>query len=332
MWTTHDGLPKSTTSQHVREPALQALKSEENNVPALLAVDWGTSSLRAFTLDRNGQVISRRQKALGIRSIKSGEFEKTFVENCLPLISDAPETPVLMCGMVGSRLGWKETDYLECPTSLSALSEALQPLQTQIANISIVPGLVYRSRTGTIDVIRGEETQVLGTNLKSKKRKSVCIPGTHSKWCNVESSTITAFTSYLTGELYEILCKNSVISQGIPRDSAHDAAGFQEGLLRADIGGAMLHEIFGVRTAWLFDTFAPESLPSFLSGLLIGTEVKAALAHSNCDIELLAAGQIAENYQTACAFFGIDVEIRQIEHATTAGLWSIAKQGKLVSH
>ncbi|WP_127113791.1 2-dehydro-3-deoxygalactonokinase [Shimia sediminis] len=299
--------------------------------PSLLAVDWGTSSLRAYLLDETGAVLKRHSAPMGIRSVVAGGYETVFSEQCLPLIAEAPDTPVLMCGMVGSRQGWQEAPYVTCPTSLDVLADGVLRVRTEVARISIVPGLSYQASSGMIDVIRGEETQILGASAGDAISKGlICVPGTHSKWCHVSGERIEAFSTYLTGEMFEILRKHSVISQGLPEAAAIDSAAFLAGLERAAQGGSLLHEVFGVRTAWLFETFPPECLPGFLSGLLIGTEVQHATVQGVDRVGLIASGSTADNYRAACSYFGVECEALSSENVTVAGLWAVARQLTLV--
>ena len=247
-------------------------------VIACIVADWGTTNLRAWALDSHGTVVEQRSSARGLLAVEGGRFADALAEVCGGWL--AGSIPVLLSGMVGSKLGWKEAPYLAAPLGLDELARHLCPVESPLpAVIRIVPG-VRRDDEKQPDVIRGEETQILGALQALGKEDGVFVlPGTHSKWAIVEGKQLVDFRTYMTGEVFGLLRKGGTLGQMMQGDS-HDPAAFGEGVLRgssADAGG-LLHRLFSVRTLGLLKQMPRTSLASYLSGLLIGAEVRDGLA------------------------------------------------------
>ncbi|HEY7942931.1 MAG TPA: 2-dehydro-3-deoxygalactonokinase, partial [Casimicrobiaceae bacterium] len=164
---------------------------------ALLAIDWGTSSCRAYALDRHGGIRAERSAPLGVQRVVDGEFAQALK---VLRAGIAPESvPMIACGMIGSRQGWLETPYCDCPADFDAIAAGL----TRVPNtaLAIVPGLTCRDDDGMVDVMRGEETQILGAlGDGTVSRQVVLLPGTHSKWAVVGDDGVEAFSTFMTGE------------------------------------------------------------------------------------------------------------------------------------
>ncbi len=245
---------------------------------ACIVADWGTTNLRVWALDSQGRVVERRNSARGLMAVEGGRFSEALAEVCGGWLVGS--IPVLLSGMVGSKLGWKEAPYLAAPAGLDELARHLCPVESSLpGNIRIVPG-VKRDDDKQPDVMRGEETQILGALQKLGKEDGVFVlPGTHSKWAIVEAKQLVDFRTYMTGEVFGLLSKGSTLGQMMQGDE-HDSAAFGEGVLRgssADAGG-LLHRLFSVRTLGLLDQMPRKNLASYLSGLLIGAEVRDGLA------------------------------------------------------
>ena len=307
------------------------------NTPALITLDWGTSNLRASLLDQHANELDRRSAPGGIMAVKDGLFSGAL----LSLIGDWIEKhpcPLIASGMIGSRQGWKEAPYLDCPTTLAQAARSLTPVEIDLPQkasaarqLHIAPGLRCIEPNGQFDVMRGEETQVWGANITPG---SLCVlPGTHSKWAWVEADgSIGRFRTYMTGELYGLLTKHSILGKlmvfGAP-SQPHFQTGVRIGLESPEQAS---HVIFSARTAGLMGAIPPEGLPDYLSGILTGLEIAAAIAsHGTAlpGVTLIGDGDLCSRYESAFELIGIAAK-RAPANATTTGQWMLAKHAGLV--
>ena len=241
----------------------------------MIGLDWGTTSLRAYRLQRS-TVLERRDSPRGITRIDPGAFAAALRDIAGDWLA-AGETRILMAGMIGSRQGWVEAPYLACPAGPSALAAALTPVPFDGATVAIIPGLTYRDASGIPEVMRGEETQLAGA-IAQTGDGVFCLPGTHSKWATVTGGAITGFSTAMTGEVFAALRGHTILgrmmtdasSGALPDDDA-----FLRGVTRASSAGGLLHHLFGVRTLGLFGELGEGASASYLSGLLIGSEIAA---------------------------------------------------------
>ncbi len=239
----------------------------------MIAVDWGTSSFRAYRLGSDGEVQEKREAPLGILQLKGAHFAGAL-ESQVGDWEAAGEATILMSGMIGSRQGWAEAPYVECPAGAADLAKRLHPVEWRGKTLWIVPGLVDRTR-GVPDVMRGEETQLIGVlPALGSGRHTICLPGTHSKWVRIEAGRIAGFRTHMTGEVFAVLRQHSILGR-LMSDGPDDDGAFEAGLARATEAGGLLHHLFGTRTRGLFDELAATSLSSYLSGIVIGHELMA---------------------------------------------------------
>lgn len=233
----------------------------------IIAVDWGTSALRVALVGEDGRVERRAEGPHGVLHVRDGDFAGVLAR----MTAGWPSLPVFAAGMIGSRQGWREVPYLPCPTGLDELASALAAVAP---GVFIVPGVVATSADGIPDVMRGEETQALGTGISDG---IVVLPGTHSKWVRLERGRIVAFATFMTGEVFAVLAQQSILGRLMAGDEEDDAA-FARGLARGRAeSGALLHDLFSVRTLGLFRAIPETGLRSYLSGVLIGNEIAAAM-------------------------------------------------------
>jgi 2-dehydro-3-deoxygalactonokinase len=300
-------------------------------VKHLLAVDWGSSSLRGAWMDAAGTVIEERSFDRGILTVAPGEFPAVF-EACFGDWMNYGDTSCLMSGMVGSKQGWLEAPYCPCPASFDEVAAKLAWVDP--GRVAIVPGLsCEQSLPGDEglqsipDVMRGEETQILGAlQLLRLQQALVVLPGTHSKWARVQAGRIQSFSTFMTGEFYALLRQYSILARTLPAgDGEFDSAAFEQGLTLALRGVSLLHTAFGVRTLSLFDRLPAAALPSYLSGLVIGEEIRAQTWPSKSEVVIIGSEALTRRYQSALALQ--DVSARRIgSEASWAGLWAIAKR------
>ncbi|HEY2864352.1 MAG TPA: 2-dehydro-3-deoxygalactonokinase [Casimicrobiaceae bacterium] len=297
---------------------------------ALLAIDWGTTSTRAYAMDREGRIRSVRSAPLGVQRVVNGEFAQALRTLC----GDATEgVPAIACGMIGSRQGWIEAPYCDCPADFDAVAAALT--RAPDTELAIVPGLLCRDDDGIADVMRGEETQILGALSDSvAARQAVVLPGTHSKWAITGPAGIEAFATFMTGEMYALLAEHSIL--GRLRAAGSDDAAFSRGVghsLRER--AALTHDLFSARTLALTDALAPSGVGDYLSGLLLGAEIKAArqwlqsMRLEGKPLTLIGAPALVERYRMALAMAGLHADIAA-EDAAARGLWRIARHAGLI--
>lgn len=293
----------------------------------LIALDWGTTSLRAARIAADGAVLDERHLGeQGILHATTGGFPAVFAQ-AIAGWTVTPATRVLACGMVGSRQGWLEAPYCSCPAGAAEIGQALAwiPDAAPGVRLGIVPGLSTRDPDGVPDVLRGEETQVLGAlDLLGVRDGLFVLPGTHSKWLRVQDGRITGFVTCMTGEVYGLLRHQSILARTLPaEDGPLDHATFLTGVRRAGTAGGLLRSAFGVRTLSLFDGLPEAARPSYLSGLVIGEELRTQAAPGATPL-LVGSPALTERY--ALALDALGHGSRSLDAAATwRGLWSIAQ-------
>jgi 2-dehydro-3-deoxygalactonokinase len=295
----------------------------------MIGIDWGTSSFRAFRLDAAGRVCERRAAPRGILAIEDGRYAEELLRQTGDWLADG-EIQVLMCGMVGSRQGWQEAPYLPCPVGPTDIAASLVPVTFEGADVLLVPGLTHADAAGTPEVMRGEETQLAGVLDQIGENGIACLPGSHSKWARIEVGRIVAFSTYLSGEAFAALRGHTILGR-MMRDAPTDLAAFDRGLARSADPGHLLHHLFGVRTLALFGRLAEPEGASYLSGLLIGHEVRAALpaAHA-AEVHLVGAASLCALYARAVAACGAQPVIHD-EDAAARGLARIGRDATWTS-
>jgi 2-dehydro-3-deoxygalactonokinase len=289
-------------------------------VSQIVAVDWGTSSLRGALLDAAGAALEERSFARGILTVPAGGFPGAF-QACF---GDwmTPGTLCLVSGMAGSKQGWREAPYCACPTGFDAIAAQLEWVEP--GRIAIVPGLSI-DRNGVPDVMRGEETQIFGAlQLLGLDNARLVLPGTHSKWVTVADRKVTDFSTWMTGEFYALLRQHSLLARMMPEsDPAPDTAAFDQGVAHALAGPGLLNTAFSTRTLSLFNRMAADSLPSYLSGLVIGEELKSQRLPRGEPVVVMGAEALTARYEQALAQLGVPVQ-RVGAGATWRGLRAIA--------
>jgi 2-dehydro-3-deoxygalactonokinase len=288
---------------------------------ALIGGDWGTSNLRVFRFGADGAVLERREAATGVLAVGEGGFEAALAGLVGDWLAEGP-APILLCGMVGSKQGWVEAPYAACPAGLVDVAARIKPVACGLGDVRIVPGLVATLADGRRDVMRGEETQIFGAATGDGL---VITPGTHSKWARLEAGRVVEFETFMTGELFAVLKTHSILGR-LMRGDAADPAAFELGVRRALADPALSRLLFSARTEGLFEQIAPEALPAYLSGLLIGAEAGAATQGADAaNAVVVASPAIAALYQSALVIAGIGgCRIVDGEAAAAAGLWRLA--------
>ena len=295
----------------------------------MIALDWGTSNLRASLLGDGGAVLESRAGAVGVMAVPECRFAEALNALCGDWI-DRHACPAMASGMVGSHQGWQEAPYVAWPATLAQVAAQLTRVElTARAALSIVPGLRCIGADGRDDVMRGEETQLWGAAPDA----GACfvLPGTHSKWVRVGTAgEISGFETFMTGELYGLLTQHGILGRlmqfGHERPDAF-AQGVSLGLAEH---ASATHAIFAARTAGLMHRIEAEGLPDFLSGTLIGIEIGGATRRGRVQaVTLLGEDALCRRYELALAQAGI-ATARAPGDATTRGQWRVAVQAGLV--
>lgn len=295
----------------------------------LVAVDWGTSSLRVARLDGAGAALESRDLPRGILTVAAGGFPAVLREACGAWL-DAPGTLVLMCGMVGSRQGWLEAPYVACPAGFPELVKGLA--WPEPGRIAIVPGASCE-RDGVPDVMRGEETKAFGAlHLLGLDAARVLMPGTHSKLATLSRGKLQEFATCMTGEVYALLRQHSILARTMPAqdDGALDEAAFLQGVDLSCRGPGLLQAAFSARTLALFRRLGDAQGPSYLSGLVVGEELRERGLHGGTAagaaalaLVLVGADALTRRYALALRHLGLSPQVAG-QDTTWRGLRAIA--------
>lgn len=316
--------------------------------PALIALDWGTSSLRAFRLGADGAVLDEAASRHGVQNLPEpgpAGFERALEEICGGWLAAGPDLPVVAGGMVGSAQGWVEAPYVRCPADAAALADhAARAVTTGGRPILIAPGLLHDPEGGTPDVIRGEEIQIAGALAEHPAyadRALVALPGTHCKWARIEAGRIVDFSTYMTGEIFAVLRRHSILGRLMtetPPEPALGLAAFDMGVAdaRASRPGDFGRQIFAARTLALTGRLPAEAVADYLSGLLIGQEVVSVLGDPAVAVgeaaPLILVGEpgLCRRYARALAAHGAEIAA-ELASTAPAGLFRFAVAAGLVA-
>lgn len=290
----------------------------------MIAVDWGTSQLRAYRLDAAGKVVEARERPEGIMSVGQGAFPATLAV-LLGNWADADE-PILMSGMVGSRQGWIEVPYVACPAGLEEVAAGVRSVEFgQGSKALICPGLACRDEDGVPDVMRGEEVQIFGALALNAEEGagSVLMAGTHCKHVRIEGGRIAGFATHMAGEVFAVLRQHSILGRTMAEAAGvEDDRAFADGVARSGEAGGLLHHLFGVRARALMGELPASAGADHLSGILVGHTIRAAAPEP--PVLVMGAPKVAARYLRACALLGIEARTLSSEEATVAGLFRVA--------
>lgn len=298
--------------------------------PSLIALDWGTSSLRAYLLGPGPTVLDQTEAASGVMQLSRGEFQTAFDQAVGGWRARWPGLPAIASGMVGSTEGWVEAAYVGCPSGVGELAGQLAHVSG--ASLWVVPGMAQREATP--NVMRGEETQAFGAlHLQPALRgaASLLLPGTHSKWVTVEAGGILGFKTYMTGEIFALLSGHSILgrlARDLPSPPAERArAAFDRGVAATAVS-PLTELLFSARALVLTGQLRPEQSLPYLSGLLIGDELRTAAVAPDL---LIGEPRLCGHYRRAMEVLGMpEAPVLDAAAATTAGLWEIARHAGLI--
>ena len=302
--------------------------------PALIAIDWGSSSFRAYLLASGGEVLDEIASGDGIASVAAGAYPATLNRLVGRWLDANPSLPAIASGMVGSRHGWREAPYVPCPAGPRAVAERLTAVEANGRRVVLAPGLSYADEAG-VDVMRGEETEIFG--VADAGARLIVLPGSHSKWARVEEGRVVAFKTFITGELFAAL-RDHTIAGAFARAAPAKAAGaaFALGVERgvAAAGGkttsGLLGLLFGARALPLMGKLDPDDSGEYLSGLLIGAEIGEGLRlYPGEEPHVAGAEALVKRYLAAFETLGVPARAAP-KRAAARGLFRIAREAKLL--
>ena len=291
---------------------------------AWIAVDWGTSSLRVWVMAKDGSILQAMSSEQGMKTLSSKDYEGVLLSLCEEWLPSNVSTPIIVCGMAGSREGWRQAAYLNTPLALSLHGKSIV-VETEDERLSvfIIPGLMQEEPA---EVMRGEETQVLGFLSHHPDFEGiVLLPGTHSKCVTIKNNRIEKFSTYMTGELFAILSEHSILSQSV-ETLEWSESDFELGVkqsLQNPVG--LTNHLFSLRAESLLKQTQPKELKARLSGQLIGLELASITSNSlealeSTGVAIIGATKVAKLYQHALNLIGINSDVMPSEEMTLLGL------------
>lgn len=304
--------------------------------PAIAAVDWGTTRMRVWLLDAAGRPLAERRSDDGLITAQSACFS-AVLERQLAIFTAPKTLPAIICGMAGSREGWAEAPYVDIPASIGTILKNAARVPDERRDIRIVPGLAQR-RGDSLDVMRGEETQLAGARLPDTGRHIVCMPGTHSKWVIVEDGAVAGFGTWPTGELFAVLTTHSILRHSTGATPAAVSATGSTFRRWCNIAlaedGDIAPRLFSIRAAGLLQGLSAEDAAACLSGLLIGGEIASARRRhkpENNAIVLIASGSLGALYSVALGIAGFAIEFVDADEAVRIGLVEAARENGMIA-
>ena len=303
--------------------------------PALIAIDWGSSSFRAYLMSGTGDILDEVASADGIGSVPAGVYPATLMRLIGRWLGAHPALPVIASGMVGSRHGWREAPYAPLPAGPGDIASRLVEVEAGGRRVALAPGLAYVDETGQPDVIRGEETEIFG--IADAGASLIVLPGSHSKWARVEGGRVAAFKTYVTGELFAALRDHTVagaFAKAAPPKAPGKAfaLGVERGAAAAACQGksGLLGLMFGARALPLMGGLAEDDAGEYLSGLLIGAEIgEGRRLYPGEEPHLAGAEALVERYLKAFEALGVPARAAP-RRAAARGLFRIARDGGLL--
>lgn len=292
-----------------------------------IAGDWGTSNLRLFLIDAEQGCLGRIDGP-GISSLKSGEAEICLAN----LIGDWRQQygpiPIILAGMVGSTIGWREVPYANCPAKAQDLLQLANKFSWNEHSVCILPGLKCINPQNAPDVMRGEEIQIFGLLAAQQSlnqgEQLFCLPGTHNKWVSIEQGQVKYFNTSLVGELFNVLSEHSILCRDSGHSQGADAKAFEQGLKQAREFSqhGLLQQLFETRSRQLSGEFNADDASSYMSGLIIGADVHGAVANKTQlkEIHIIGDNQLSLRYQKAIELYQLNCHVYSGETTVVAGL------------
>lgn len=290
-----------------------------------LVIDWGTTNFRAFAMSEDNTLLATRELNSGLLNVTNNQFAETLASILEQWIGEYKHLPVYMAGMVGSAKGWHNVSYVSTPAKCKSLnSKAFKFDLPWGAPAVIFPGVSDESRHQQYDVMRGEEVQLFGlASMLSESSFTAVLPGTHSKHAYFSDNSIIQFSSFLTGELFSMVIGHSMLGKGLEIQKPFEQSAFIQGVNEAQ-NGALTNKLFLAWTHRLFQNLTEHQVPDYISGMLIGYELKELKTKS---IYLIGNQALCHRYLLAAKVLSISAKIKSGNECFLAGM-SILKQGE----
>lgn len=294
-------------------------------VSRYLAADWGSTNLRLWLVE-DGIAVKNAASPFGITRMQNQSFPAVLQGLLQQMqIAQSDISRVYIAGMAGSNVGWQQANYLHCPVSLNALGTSLTPVDPGWpAQAGIIPGVCVPGPDGA-DVMRGEETQLLGA-LQETASALFILPGTHSKWARVHHDVIHSFTTVMTGELFDVLRHHSLLGRGLPAAAPHPES-FDRGVMAGLAASDTMTELFTVRARHILGHLPARQVEDYLSGLLIGSEVRDMRRRfevsADTPVTLVGSGSLFTRYDRALHLAGIAFTTQDADTAILNGIRKI---------
>jgi 2-dehydro-3-deoxygalactonokinase len=303
--------------------------------PVLIAIDWGSSSFRAYLMAPNGEILDEVASGDGIGSVAAGAYPATLKRLIGRWLEAHPSLPVVASGMVGSRHGWREAAYVKCPAGPREVATQLTPVEADGRRVHLAAGLSYVDEAAQPDVMRGEETEIFG--VADSGARLIVLPGSHSKWAKVNGDRVVAFKTFVTGELFAALRDHTVagaFARAAPAKSPGEAfaLGVRRGATAVACEGksGVIGLLFGARSLPLTGGLAEDDAGEYLSGLLIGAEIgEARRFFPGEEPHVAGAEALVARYLAAFEALGVSARAAP-RRAAARGLFRIARDGGLL--
>jgi 2-dehydro-3-deoxygalactonokinase len=304
--------------------------------PSLIAIDWGSSSFRAYLLEPGGGIVDEVASPRGVATVDKGAFPATLVSLTGGWMAANPELPIIASGMVGSRNGWIEAPYVECPAGAKEICANFVTAEAGGRIVHIVPGLASADEDGLPDVIRGEEVEIVG--IADSGARLVVLPGSHSKWAVIDEGRVMRFRTFVTGELFSAIKDHTLVgalaraAKPRPLGPAFSLAVQRGAAARGGEGRpGLLGALFGARSLPLRGKLAEDDAGEYLSGLLIGAEIAEARRLFPGEEPFVAGAEtLVQRYLAAFAALGVPARAAPAK-AAARGLYLMARAGGLVA-
>lgn len=284
---------------------------------SLIGVDWGTSTMRAI-LCRTDSPGGRAEVRIGPGiSAVQGSFEEALFATIRPWTAEWGSLPVVMSGMIGSNIGWHLVPYLKAPAPIRSIRARCRSFDAGGHRVSIVPGISCRNTLDEPDLMRGEELQILGWYESRPEAAAgehiLCLPGTHTKWVRFVGGVVETFITALSGELYAVLCRHSILLTDAGRTALFDESAFRDAVaLARRSAGDLLSTLFSVRSRQIEAPERGEGSASYLSGLIVGADVIAGLRRfmpESKTVELIGDVALCRKFAIVLDAFGIAANV-----------------------
>ena len=295
--------------------------------PNWIAVDWGTTNLRIWQCDQAGNVLDETKVQMGMGALTASEYEGVLISHIDHHLSGKGITEVLVCGMAGARQGWQDAGYLTAPCNTPALNQAVTvPTADPRIMVRILPGI---KQPDPADVMRGEETQIAGFLKQTPDYNGlICLPGTHSKWVHVQNGRVVEFQTFMTGEVYDLLSRNSVLKHSVSGECFSQSDFVDAAKSAFENPADVFSQLFRLRAQHLVHDTDATVLSARLSGILIGQEVAAMERQWNhLPITLIGEEALCSLYKSVLEAVGKSVDLNLSAAPTLLGLIAI-RNGK----